>query len=172
MEKNELKSMPSLEETLRSLEGKVCWSVIAGRGTGSHVSMHFGKKIPMSRPLKNTKLTEEERNFEGEFGLFIQMCSWRLEDGESVICSCHSPNDEGEEMLFGLKFIIGKKLLSAKVKNVGKDLDLLFEKNIKLLIFSTQMQNGYHDYSVFHTGNFSLIVGPKGHVAYETNEPT
>lgn len=74
-------------KSLNSLIGQPCWSVIAGRGTGSVISLHFGNKLPLQQPIKNSYLSEEQRKYEGELILFIQ-CVWRIDSEVEVIGGC------------------------------------------------------------------------------------
>ena len=47
--------------SLNSLIGQPCWSVIAGKVTGSVISLHFGNKNPLQQPIKNPHLSEEQQ---------------------------------------------------------------------------------------------------------------
>ena len=49
---------------LNKLVGEECWGVVGGAGTGSVISLAFGKQFPRNIPLKNPYVTEVVRNYE------------------------------------------------------------------------------------------------------------
>ena len=151
------------------LVGEECWSVIAGKGTGSHVSMKVGAKIPRERPLKNPTLTEDERNFEGEFELFVTEASWRVEDAESVLCT---DTDENTGKRYAhLKGLAGRKVTSASVVFPSFDLLLEFEGGLRFCVFSTFANDSeeYSDYDnyIFFTQEATYSVDGRSEVSKE-----
>jgi hypothetical protein len=85
---------PNLSEELKKLVGNPCWGIVAGLGTGSHISLAFGQKHPRRRVLTNPHLTEDQQRSEGEYILYVT-CAWRLQLPDKVICSSTSSNAEG-----------------------------------------------------------------------------
>ena len=79
-----------LQSMVDDLLEQKCWSVIAGEGTGSHVSLQLGAKRLLRIPNRNQFLSEIERTHEGEFVVFLKMCAWRLDGPNSVICASTS----------------------------------------------------------------------------------
>ena len=156
-------------DVLARLVGEECWSVIAGKGTGSHVSMKIGAKIPREQPLKNSLLTEDERNFDGEFGLFVTEASWRVEDAESVLCT--STDENTGERYIHLKGLAGRKVTSASVAFPSFDLCLEFEGGMHFRVFSTFANDAeeYSDYDnyIFFTQKATYSVDGRSEVSKE-----
>src|SRR5437867_12656135 len=73
------------------LEGKRCWSVLAGSGTGSHFILDLGEKVPRDYRIENPTLTVVQRTFRGELSLFV-VCAGRLVSKSSVICGWGDSN--------------------------------------------------------------------------------
>ena len=106
-------SIRSTNEFVTALEGKQCWTVVAGDGTGSAVSFSFGEKIPRECPVKNAKISHDARFFDGELKLFVQGGSiWEVDDNDTVLCTNDSDNKDGREMLTGLDALLGKRVTS------------------------------------------------------------
>ena len=87
-----------------SLKGKLCWSIVAGSGTGSVVNLGFGGKKKRREPLTNSKLTNEQRCFTPELELMIY-CAWRLLKSDVVLCGWRDSNELGGDMLNGLHLL-------------------------------------------------------------------
>jgi hypothetical protein len=119
---------------LKMLPGLECWGVLAGEGTGSHVTLHFGRKIERARPLRNPTLPDSLRHFKGEFGVFIQNCAWRL-DARSIVCSSKTPNDNDGAMVRGLHMLIGQHVVTATAMLPGHDLIIEFSGAHTLRLF-------------------------------------
>lgn len=148
-----------LQQFFDQLRQKVCWSTIAGRGTGSHVSFRFGRKLLMEKPLKNPNLSEDERKYEGEFWIFIQLAAWRLEENGVVICGSTSPNGKGEAMLTGLKKLVGEQIDSYLLSQPVNDLSLYFTNQKVLHLFCSEMHK-WDNYSVGGHELEPIVVGP------------
>jgi hypothetical protein len=134
---NESNRIVELARALDYLKGKVCWSLISGEGSGSLVSIAFGEKVKRKRRLRNQSLTDEERNFEGEFELYVQ-CAWRLQTEEEVICSSTSSNHRGGARETNLRSLIGSTVSSATVTRPAADLEIVFAGKMRLLVFADQ----------------------------------
>ena len=119
---------------LQNLRGLECWGVVAGEGTGSHVTLDFGRKIERARALRNPTLPESLRHFKGEFGVFIQNCAWRL-DADRIVCSSKTPNDNQGAMVRGLQMLIGQHVVTATATLPGHDLVIEFSGAHTLRLF-------------------------------------
>ena len=149
---------------LERLVGLECWGVVAGKGTGSQVLLGFGAKIPWDKPVKNPCLTEDERNFSGEFSLFIQQASWRVEDAAAVICAWEDDNAEGAAMKRGLERLRGQKVASVALSFPGFDIDMRFENGVRLAVFSTFAGDKNYDNWDFSVPECVYNVGERSRV--------
>jgi hypothetical protein len=153
----------TVERILQNLVGKCCWGFVAGEGTGSTVSLDFGKKVPLQVPNKNPLLTEDQRKYEGEINLFIES-PWTLTSESGIVCSSDDPDDNDGPMVQGLWKIVNKQVRNVKILKPSHDLIINFEGKFTLNIICNQMENEYDNYSVF-MGNEIYIVGPKGQIS-------
>jgi hypothetical protein len=134
---NKRQEFALLESALVSLVGERCWSVINGEGSGSLVSTAFGKKLLRKLPLRNASLSDEQRNFEGEFELYVE-CAWRLESKEEVLCTSTSSNHRGGLRDKSLRNLIGRTVTDAVCTYPGGDLAITFDDSLALRIFVDQ----------------------------------
>lgn len=138
------------QNNLKCLIGKECWSIVGGAGTGTHISLAFGDKVPMKKPLTNPHLTEEERNFDGEFSFYIT-CVWRIDSESEVISGCWEDNSEDGPMLRGLQKLVNQRVVAADSSLPALDLKITFENNLSLRVFcdQTSPEEGNDNYTFF-----------------------
>lgn len=156
---------------LHRLEGLQCWGITAGEGTGSNISLDFGKKVERARPLRNSHLTEAVRKFTGEFRIFVQGCAWRL-DADKMICSSKTPNANDGPMALGLRTLVDQRVVNAAITLSGYDLLIEFSTGTKLRLFCDcfdDVSDG-NNYS-FHTPDWVFVVKAGGILASESREP-
>lgn len=159
-------TLDELNQALGGLVGLPCWSAIAGKGTGSRLSMRFGEKFLRARPLANPHLTAEERAFDARNSLFIE-CAWRLDSVGGVVCSCSDSNEKGERMLTGLATLVGATVTRFEVRPPAHDLTIWFGDDRRLSLFCDQ--TGDHDsseYVVFRP-TYWIAVGLGGSLVHE-----
>ena len=143
------------------LKGKLCWSVIAGSGTGSIVNFGFGEKKERSKPLRNLKLTDEERHFKPELQLMVY-CAWRILKSDEVVCSWRDSNEAGGDMLKGLHMLRNKKVIDVWLAQVTYDLDVYFEGDMCVQLFCDQTNDYEADKNfILFMGNDNCTVGLK-----------
>jgi hypothetical protein len=149
------------------LRGKSCWAAIAGRGTGSAIDLHFGSKVPRERPLSNPTLTEEERRFEGEVSIYIT-CAWRLDSKSSVVSGWLDGGETVDEMVKGLKSIVGHRAEAVEIQKPAWDLKIKFDNDLTLMVFAdqTNVLDRDDNYSVF-VGTKGFTVGTRGELRWE-----
>jgi hypothetical protein len=157
---------------LRTLADRIvglpCWSVICGKGTGSHFTIRVGRKIASDRPLTNPALTPDERVFEGEFWLFVEDAAWRLDDSNGNICGSTSTNSAGSAMSVGLARLIGQHVIASQVSSPCHDLEFSLSNDLYLRIFCDQLEES-DNYSIGGHGIRAVTVGPKGRVEIEAH---
>ena len=122
-------------DLLRFSGKSICWGIAAGTGTGSMATLYFGGKRPRARPLKNLRLSEEVRKYEGEYCLYLEDCDWRIQTRDEVIASSVSSNKEGGAMLLALESLVGESVVNAKVDKVSFDLRIRFGNGAELMVF-------------------------------------
>jgi hypothetical protein len=150
--------------------GQPCWSFAAGAGTGSHLHLDFGRKIPRAVPLTNPHLDPEARANDAEFALYLE-CVWRLDEAAGVVCGAWDDNAAGGPMLRGLARLPGLRVVQANVRQPGLDLDLEFEQALRLTVFCDQVNvlDEADNYSFF-TPQGVLIVGTRSVPRLEPRE--
>lgn len=143
------------------LRSSVCWSVIAGAGAGTVISLDFGGKVLRNKPLKNPALTDEQRRYAGEDVLYIE-CAWRLQTKGEVICSSTSSNLSHQSMAIGLKQIIGAHVAKVRVRLPAGDIEIIFDNGLSLLVFADQCNevDQINNYT-FYSPNSIVTNGPK-----------
>ena len=151
----------SLDSLLSQFVALPCWGVVAGKGTGSMVSLDFGDKIPRDRPLSNIHLSEDCRNNSSECSIFIQHSSWLLEQGDKEVCSCDSDNSNAGAMVKGLRRLIGMHVHHVEyIPKQGLYID--FQSDFTLSIFFDALENygeGFANATLFITGVEASVAG-------------
>lgn len=135
-----------------NLAGKTCWSVIAGPGTGSMAKLSFGSKIERKRKLKNDKLTSEQREFEGEFGVFIKFANWAVGNCETQICCNDDSNEVDGLMLEGLNQLVGRSVVNTEFSSEKNKFTLNFENGFYLMVTKNELEPIDANYSLTHLG--------------------
>lgn len=158
---NKPAAVEELKTDISSMVGLTCWSVIAGPGSGSLVTLSFGKKMPRTTPLRNSKLSAEQRQFEGEYELYIE-CAWRLESKDEVICTSTSSNEHGSIREQRLLRLPGQVVSTASISSPGFDLRLCFDYSTSLIVFADQANETdcYVNYT-FLTPRSLITIGPR-----------
>jgi hypothetical protein len=164
MEKNS-EGIAQLESAISSFREQKCWSVIAGAGSGSLITLAFGRKVRRTRSLRNQHLTEVQRDFEGELELYVE-CAWRLETTTSVICTSTSNNEHGGTMLGGLEKLIGTTIVEAKLTHPAMDIKIAFDNGLTLVVFADQANEAdkYCNYTVSEKSKI-IINGAKSEIS-------
>lgn len=160
-------SFTDLESGLTLLVDQICWAILAGEGTGSALSLLIGKKIPRAEPIPNKWLSDEAREFNGEFELLID-CAWRLDTHSEVICGSGESNRNDGPMIQGLQKIEGSEIESVSIQTPAGDLSIKFKSEITLKVFCDRTEDEEHvlNYVVFFP-EFLYSVGPRGQVVRE-----
>ncbi|RYY79730.1 MAG: hypothetical protein EOO69_05460 [Moraxellaceae bacterium] len=139
-----------LESSFKNILGEECWLIIAGKGTGSIVSLGFGKKMLRKKNVKNPNLTEEERKYDAEIILMVY-CAWRVSSSNAVICSWRDSNNRNGPMLNGLNLFRSSRVLRLNLNPINYDLKIHFDNGIVFEIFCdiTDIDEGDDNYCWF-----------------------
>lgn len=157
-------------DELYHLIGKENWGFVAGKGTGSILQLLLGNKIPLNEPNDNTNLSDEVRNSEAEYILYIE-CVWRLDSNNKIICGAWDSNSKNGRMLKGLSSIVGINIVNIEVIEPAFDLIIEFSNSHILKIFCDQTSGDKYtsNYSLF-TKTEILSVGCNSKIEVETRE--
>ncbi len=136
---------------IEQLSEKPCWAVTAGPGTGTVISIDLGKKIARDNP----RGTSEVARFDGEFTVFVEDASWRLDTPDRVICTSTDSNHRGGVMVRGLKRLEGTVVTSAEIFKPAYDLRLGFSNGCFLTVFCCSSNE------VDLADNYSVITRPR-----------
>lgn len=154
-----------LKAGLRNLLAKRCWECAGGPTTGSRVSLHFGKKMPFLAP---PNLPGKIPEYEGEFIIFVEGATWRLDDQRRVICGSEDSKWPLNEMMTNLRRLVGTTVSAVKLQNPVHDLTIEFSKRFVLRVFCSQTneQNALNNYSI-HLPSGAFIIGPRSVLSHE-----
>ena len=119
---------------LQEIVSHTTWGVIAGRGTGSMVTIEFGPKVLRRRRLTNNTLSNDAQCYQGTWGLFIKNALWRLAYDGNLLCNSESDNTEQGEMLLGLSRIEGAIVESVTFDPPNGSLQIILAGNLELYI--------------------------------------
>lgn len=142
--------MEQLQKFLDGLNGKLCKTFIAGPGTGSMIDIQFGELLRREKPSKNNKLTDLQRNFQGEFCIFIQQANWIVKKNEKQICDNYDSNNIGGMMLKGLSELVNKRVVDSQLFEPDLSFQLSFEDGLEFHLTCVQDPDPYfHNYTFF-----------------------
>lgn len=152
---------------LKCLIGLECWSIIAGKGTGSIISLNIGNRIPLDKISSNNKIPDIARRYTGEYGIFIE-CAWRLDNINEVICGSQSSNEDNGPMLTGLQQLVPSHISDIQLYEPAKDLKIIFDNEYQLNIFcdNTNPEDYEDNYSLF-TPDITFLVMSLGRIKLE-----
>lgn len=153
--------MTQFEIYFNRIVGLECWGIIAGSGTGSNINMQFGRKIPRAKPLKNPSLTNEQREFDSEFSVFVE-CVWRLDSETEIVCGAWDNNRENGLMIIGLHQLVGSVVSSVQILKPAFDLIVSFSNGLALKVFCDNVSpiDANDNYSLF-TPDLYYTVGTR-----------
>jgi len=161
-----------LFESLQGLRGKECWNFGGGPGTGSMMTLDFGKKALWPVNSIKTGLTPAKQRFRGEISVYVQFAAWRLESKSAVVCSSTSSNHEGGPMQTGMAQVVGRRVQTVELSHPGLDLTIEFEGGLWLRVFcdQTNTEDESDNYSV-HLQDRVYSVGIFSRVECEKHAP-
>ncbi len=153
--------IPELASALNAMVGETCWSFAASIVTGSHVSFDIGRKVRRKKPLRNPRISEEERLYTAELHLYVT-CSWRLDLKGEVLCGGDDDNSNEGPMRHGLQHLLGRKVIAVELDRPGLDLLLAFEDDLILRVFCDELGIGEDDaenYTLFMPDHYLSVEG-------------
>lgn len=159
-------------DVLWQMAGEKCWSFMANVNTGSCVSIDIGQKVLREKPLRNPRISKEERIYRGEFHFYVN-CSWRIDWKGEVLCGGEDDKSEQGSMMIGLREMLNRRVVSVELEQPGLDVALEFEGGLVFRIFCDEFEEeeDVENYVLFLPDR-QLVVGARSTlVKYETSSP-
>jgi len=153
-------SPEELRVVVQALVGKDCWSITSSRGGA--ISVDFGRRIPLERPLKKPHLSSEKQRFRGELGLLIR-CAWRVDDEGGVLGIWSSLEDVDRVVPVGLDPLLQRRVSAVELVGPAHDLVIALDE-IRRRIFCDRAEGDGYNYFV-ETESDGFTVWPGGRVA-------
>jgi hypothetical protein len=145
-------------EHFERLRGERCWDVCAGRGTGSRFTLELGGKNRRPVPLRNVRLSEDKRNFEGEFGFYV-MCPWRMLCNGITVGAWTQDNANDGPMVSALALLKEGYVSDLQLCPDTSDFRLGFSSGYTLHVYCTSTSDD--NYYLF-TSSTVYSAGPRG----------
>lgn len=153
-------------EAARAIVGARCWSLIAGKGTGSRILLDFGERRLRSTALDNNRLRPDQRQYESDLSLFVS-CAWRLDLVDEVLCGWTDFDDDTGEPPEPLHQLEGRTVTNFAIAEPGADATVEFDDGLSLRIFCdvTNKQDDFN-YSI-RTLPGTWTVEGNSHLTFE-----
>lgn len=157
---------------LKHLQGLECWSIVGGKGTGSMISLKFGKKLPRkanSIEIEKLKISP----FESEYSILTYDCWWRIDSENEVLFGVDEFLDNQEEYINKIQqYLCDSFVDSIQIWEPGYDLSIKFSNGYFLRIFCWDIQpdedgDPVPHYDFFSPDGIFSVVG-KGEIEYES----
>jgi hypothetical protein len=140
------------------LLGQPCWAVAAGAGTGSLLSLHFGRKLPRIPPINNPAVTPELRNHEGEAVLFIE-CRWSVTSKAKALFDTDG-DGSAAAMTKAAKRLAGASVRQVNVEIPPRAFSLHFDNGLTLGVTADDPDpEDPHDNYTFAAQGRSFVIG-------------
>jgi len=139
--------MSELVRNLPLLIGLRCWGIVAGVGNGSMATLHLGARVARRPALANQYLSDELRQYRGEYCLFVKGCAWNLNVGPRIICSSTDPEPKiGTELT---RQLTGATITKSNVEESTANLQVEFgEHGVLSLLCHQPRRDGVDNYAV------------------------
>jgi hypothetical protein len=139
--------MIQLISELPNLIGLRCWGVVAGLGNGSMVTFHLGGRIARNPALANYHLSDELREYRGEYCIFVKGCAWNLNVGSRTVCRSTDPERKIGAELTGR--LTGATITRSAAEESTANLDVEFGEHGFLHLSCQQAsENGIDNYAI------------------------
>jgi len=95
-----------------------CWSSLAHTSISTNWAIDFGKKFKRKKPLRNNKLSDDERIYQGELTLFILSASWRLTQNQQILTSSSDFREYDESQDSFIQSQMSKKIVGESITDL------------------------------------------------------
>jgi hypothetical protein len=145
------------EALLGQLIGKTPWGITLG--ADSTLTFEFGAKDPRQSGAK----------IHGEWHLWLYGCSWRIEEGGSILAASDDERDAIRAFLKATKWTAVAKV---NVSEPFLDLDILLEGGLRIHTFSlTSFANQEYEDWILFTPFLKVITAKAGILRLEASPP-
>jgi hypothetical protein len=164
--------MQALRDNLNRLIGEECCLAVGGRGNGSMVTIHLGKKIVRNAlSIQEGEPPEQlkKAKFKGEYCIFIKGCSWRLEQSGRIFCTWREAESD---IALRIKKLENLRVVGVTILGAANDLCVQFEQDLKLTLFCDQSSgvDAMENYAIKFPGVW-FSFGPDNRIAQESASP-
>lgn len=169
----QLVSMVSeFSNVLGNLVGQKCWSYTANVNTGSCVSIDIGRKVLREKPLRNPRISKEERLYMGEFHFYVS-CSWRLDWKGKVLCGGEDDKSEQGPMIIGLSEMLNRRVVSVDLEQPSLGVVLEFDNDLVFRIFCDEFEQeeDVENYLLFLPDRQFVVGARSTLVKYDISNP-
>lgn len=137
-----------LNKIIETMLGQKAWGV--SLGIGSFLTFEFGNPVP------------SEKKVHGEFHVWIQNCSWRIQQlGKVLACS----EDERSRIIDSVKCLENLSLLKIELIRDGFDTVFKFDNDVILYLFTIYSEE-YENWMLY-TPQAVYIIGPGNNLDIE-----
>jgi hypothetical protein len=133
-------------------------------------SLDFGARVKRDIFTGNDMLRKEQREFIGEYCLFVNMSGWRLFQGSECLCHCNDSNANDGPMVLGLSQLEGKKMLRYKFRNSPAELMIAFSENYLLFLCDWEGSEPNEDAYILFGDGLAITVKMNGKVSMEPSK--
>lgn len=145
-----------VRDALSELVNLPCWGIIAGKGSGSVVSLYFGEILPRKCPLKNPTLSDKIRNNESQYSVML-WSAWQLYNRDHLLCEWTDSNLEDD--FYKIFKLEGKKMIKFEV-NDERIIKLNFSESYMLKVSASSIND--NSISVFTPDHSITLTGNSG----------
>lgn len=161
--------MAELETFIGNLRGEKVLFVLAGGVRGSIITLQIGAKVQRQHLVSSPTTSKEAQRFQGSIGVHIG-CSWRLDDGQAILCTSTSSDGNDGPMVVNLKKLEGVMIVDAQIAPLSHDLTLEFANGYTLTVFCDSVDDDEDNYSV-DVEEATVVVAALGIVRHEGTSP-
>ena len=145
-----------IERSFRPLIGLPCWN--ARRSHGSIMMMEFGEPHLRIREPKG-KLRNRLVIPRGQWGLFIYLCNWIIDNGDNRIAHSESAN---EEMDNAIAFLDGQSLVSVNKGPRHAALEFCFDLAGRIRTFPYEQDSDEEQWTLYEPNGWALNCTASG----------
>ncbi len=150
-----------VEETIKRMIG--LRTSMVELGCDSMFTIHFGKLTAK----QHTGRKGITKYLEGEWRFWVYLASWRIEQNSKPLIADGDVGDNRSKSARDLNILQGKKFIGFRVLNNAFDMELEFEENIVVVLFSVYTEGDGYPWMLFTPECKVLKIVPPDLVVFE-----